>query len=79
LRRFVDEYAPDVLLLQEIKISEDLLGESGVREEFSEFEQFYSFARKAGYAGSAVWVRRGVFSSGLSQVADVVGVGVGGD
>ena len=75
LRKFIDEYAPDVLMLQETKISEAQVAESGVREEFSEYEQFYSFAKKPGYAGTAVWVRKEL-ANGAVQLADIDGDGL---
>ena len=58
LREFVDRYRPDVLLLQETKISEAQIKACGVRDEFSEYEQFYSCATKPGYSGTAVWISK---------------------
>jgi len=63
LRDFVDKFDPDILLLQETKISEAQVAESGVREDFGDYAQFYSFAKKPGYAGTAVWLRSQTFFS----------------
>ena len=75
LREFVDEFVPDVLLMQETKISEAQVEESGVRDEFASYVQFYSFAKKAGYAGTAVWVRKEL-AEGAVRVADIDGDGL---
>lgn len=60
LAGFIDKYNPDILMLQETKISAVQVAESGVDEVFPEYAKFYSYAKKAGYAGTAVWVRRGI-------------------
>jgi exodeoxyribonuclease-3 len=70
LRKFIDEYAPDILLLQETKIAAAQMAESDVAEEFSDYVQFYSFAKKPGYAGTAVWVKKSL-AGGVFRVADI--------
>ena len=75
LWEFVDKFDPDVLLLQETKISEAQVVESGVRDEFGGYEQFYSFAKKPGYAGTAVWVKKEL-ADGAVKVADIDGDGL---
>jgi exodeoxyribonuclease-3 len=75
LRKFIDQYSPDVLMLQETKISERQVEESGVREEFSDYVQFYGFAKKLGYAGTAVWVKK-VLGNDVSVIADIDGDGL---
>jgi len=75
LRKFVDEYDPDFLLMQETKISRKQVEESNVSEEFEEYEQFFAYAKKPGYAGTAVWVKKAL---GLKAelVADIDGDGL---
>ncbi len=68
LRSFLGSCNPDILLLQETKISEAQIDEEGVREEFAEYEQFYTAAKKPGYAGTAVWLKKE-----LGGTAKVVG------
>jgi len=75
LREFVDKFSPDVLLMQETKISEAQVAECGVREEFSGYEQFYGFAKKPGYAGTAAWVKKEL-AEGAVRVADIDGDGL---
>ncbi|MCL2094512.1 exodeoxyribonuclease III [Candidatus Saccharibacteria bacterium] len=50
LERFLDEYQPDVLLMQEIKMNEMV-------DYAPEYEKFDSYALKKGYSGTSVWVR----------------------
>jgi exodeoxyribonuclease-3 len=75
LRELIDGYSPDILMLQETKIAEMQIVECGVREEFSEYEQFYSFAKKPGYAGTAVWVKKELANEAI-MISDVDGDGL---
>jgi len=75
LRDFIDQYSPDILLLQETKIAVAQVKGCRVREEFVEYEQFYSFAKKPGYAGTAVWAKK-TLTGGVMQLADVDGDGL---
>ncbi len=47
---FVKKYHPDVLCLQETKINESPFQ----KKELLEYEQFWNYANKAGYAGTAI-------------------------
>lgn len=54
MQAFIDRYAPEVFMIQEIK---------GTRDQFSEYltghtgyRQFYSSAGKKGYAGTGIWI-----------------------
>lgn len=60
LEDFVITKQPDVVLLQETKISEQQIIECGVRESFAEYEQFYTSAKKPGYAGTGIWIKKSV-------------------
>ncbi len=68
LHALLEKHAPDVLLLQEIK---------GTQEQFSEFltahadyAQYYHSAHKAGYAGTGVWARRAFLEDARDIVFD---------
>lgn len=58
LRKFIDQYHPDILMLQETKISAPQIAESDVEDEFSDYQQYYTSAQRAGYAGTAIWVKK---------------------
>jgi len=75
LREFIEKYEPDVLMMQETKISEQQIEENKLREEFAGYEQFYSFAKKPGYAGTAVWVKKELVD-GAVKIADIDGDGL---
>lgn len=57
---FVEKYKPDILCLQEIKSKKDQnefdlpTGEAG----FKDYEEFWNPAEKAGYAGTAIFVKK---------------------
>lgn len=72
LKEFLDEYDPDVLLIQEIKAKEDQLGK--IIKDFSEYKQFYHSAEKPGYSGTSIWVHESIegvtFDSGLPGYDD---------
>ena len=56
LGEFLVAHEPDVVCLQEIKMD---AGQAGFFEDkYAEWRQFYGFARKKGYAGTAIWVRK---------------------
>lgn len=55
---FLATCQPDVLCLQETKINQDTLANSEIQEKYSDYEQFYSFASRKGYSGTAIWVKR---------------------
>jgi exodeoxyribonuclease-3 len=59
LQQFLADFTPDVLCLQETKIDEATLEAAEIRQQFTDYQQFYSFAERKGYSGTAVWVRRG--------------------
>lgn len=65
LQDFIAKYQPDVLCLQEIKISLAQVEELRLKEMFGEYEQFYTPAERAGYAGTAVWVKKAITRVGL--------------
>lgn len=60
LNRFLERYEPDIFLLQEVKAQPEQL--SLELTEDPEYWQFYHPAQKAGYAGTAIWVRKDRFS-----------------
>jgi exodeoxyribonuclease-3 len=57
-QQFLNQFSPDILLMQETKIDEPALKAAKIRELFPEYDQFYSFALKKGYSGTAVWVKK---------------------
>lgn len=67
LLRFIESYDPDVLCMQEIKISEKDIEKSGIAEDFDSYKQIYSTAKKAGYAGTAIWIKK-KYSKKLDKV-----------
>jgi len=56
LDRFLQKYAPDVLLLQETKVKADQLSE--YLKDHPEYHQFYNSAEQPGYAGTAIWLKK---------------------
>ncbi len=58
LQRFLDEYQPDILCLQEIKAKPEQ-----VEYDFPGYEVFWNPAKKPGYSGTATLVRKGFFIS----------------
>jgi len=57
MNRLLDHYEPDILLLQEVKAEPGQL--SRELTQHPEYWQFYHPAKKAGYAGTAVWMKKG--------------------
>ena len=57
---FMERYTPDIFLLQEVKANSGQL--SRELTEHPQYLQFYHSARKAGYAGTAIWVKKSRFS-----------------
>ena len=62
LQKFIAEFSPDVLAMQETKIVESQLADLKLPELFPDYQMFWSFAKKKGYAGTAVWVKKGLES-----------------
>jgi exodeoxyribonuclease-3 len=58
LQKFIQEFAPEVLALQEIKIVATQLAELKLAERFPDYQMFWSFAKRKGYAGTAIWVKK---------------------
>ncbi|MCL2371445.1 exodeoxyribonuclease III [Candidatus Saccharibacteria bacterium] len=59
LQKFIQEYDPDILALQETKIQEPQLSELELEKLFPDYQFFWSFAKdKKGYSGTALWVRK---------------------
>ncbi|MDR0980041.1 MAG: exodeoxyribonuclease III [Candidatus Nomurabacteria bacterium] len=58
LQNFIKLYNPDILGLQEIKIQESQLAELKLAELFPDYEMFWSFAKRKGYAGTAIWTKK---------------------
>lgn len=74
LEQFIQKQRPDVFLIQEIKAKAGQLVE--IIKKYDEYEQFYHSAEKPGYAGTAIWVRKGlspVFSTGMTGLNDIEG------
>jgi exodeoxyribonuclease-3 len=59
MSRFLERYQPDIFLIQEVKAVPGQLSQELTRH--PEYWQFYHPARKAGYAGTAVWVKKNRF------------------
>ena len=66
LQKFVAEYRPDILALQEIKLSQDQLRELKLPETFPDYQMFWSFAERKGYAGTALWAKNGLTAKPIS-------------
>lgn len=79
LQKFMQEFTPDVLALQEIKISEAQLPELKLPELFPGYDMFWSFAERKGYAGTAIWVKKYLQANNIegqtNQLAKVVSEG----
>ncbi len=59
MSRFLERYQPDVFLIQEVKAVPGQLSQELTKH--PEYWQFYHPAQKAGYAGTAVWVKKDRF------------------
>ncbi len=59
LDNFLEEHDPDILLLQETKAKAEQL--PAELTEHDQYLQFYHSAVKAGYAGTAIWVKKKAF------------------
>ncbi len=62
LSEFLEKYAPDIFLIQEIKAQEEQLAKLKFREKYDQYEQFYHPAEKPGYAGTAIWIKKDFFA-----------------
>ena len=58
LQKFINEYKPDILCLQEIKAKPEQ-----VDYNFSRYKVFWNPAKRAGYSGTAVLIRDELLSS----------------
>ena len=56
LSEFLSSFSPDIFLLQEIRSQAKQVLE--IREKYLDYEQFYYSAKKPGYAGTAIWVKK---------------------
>lgn len=61
LEEFLGKESPDILFLQETKAKPEQL--SPALTETDDWEKHYYSAEKAGYSGTAVWVKKGTFPS----------------
>jgi exodeoxyribonuclease III len=57
LRALLDAEKPDLLCLQETKINSAGVKSEGIEAQFPDYAQFYSFAARPGYSGTAIWIR----------------------
>jgi len=76
LHSLLHKHNPDILLLQETKATPDKLSKALI--EHPEYHQFYCSAKKPGYAGTAIWIRRDSvenvkFSTGMPNYTDTEG------
>lgn len=55
LQDFLDEYQPDIVCFQEIKIQAIQLNTLKFNEKYPDYKKFYSFADRKGYSGTAIW------------------------
>jgi exodeoxyribonuclease-3 len=58
LQKFMQEFRPDVIGMQEIKINKTQLKDLKLDELFPDYDMFWSFAKRKGYAGTAVWAKK---------------------
>jgi exodeoxyribonuclease-3 len=68
LKKFIADYQPDVLLLQEIKISADARAKTEF--DFIDYQEFWHSAQKPGYSGTAVLVKSEKLSSSAKATVD---------
>lgn len=61
LQKFLQEYNPDILFLQETKAKKEQL--SKFLTEHEEYQQEYYSAEKAGYSGVSVWYKKHLFNN----------------
>ena len=63
LQKFIAEHSPDLLALQEIKLHEPQLAELELDQLFPDYQFFWNFAKRKGYAGTAIWVKKHLATS----------------
>jgi len=71
LEEFLKTYDPDVLLIQEIKSKPEQV--TPIVQKYADYQQWYHAADRPGYAGTAIWVRRGIdatFTTGMPRFDD---------
>jgi len=56
LEAFLKTHNPDVVLFQEIKCKEEQV--QPLIKKYADYTQFYHSAEKAGYAGTAIWMKK---------------------
>lgn len=61
LHQCIAKHTPDILFFQEIKASHHQITE--IENAFSEYACFWNPAEKAGYSGTAVWVKKTTFQN----------------
>lgn len=57
LLKFLQEYSPDVLLIQEIKVSQDVQVQTEF--DFKNYQEFWHSAKRPGYSGTAILLKKG--------------------
>lgn len=55
LREFFEKENPDIVCFQETKIQAEQALKENFSENYADFEQFWSFAERKGYSGTAIW------------------------
>ncbi len=70
LQNFLENFSPDILSLQETKAKPEQM--EFLEEVFPDYQKFYHSAEKPGYAGTAIWIKKDVFSE-FSEVEFVQG------
>jgi exodeoxyribonuclease-3 len=58
LEKFIKKHNPDIFLIQETKSQEDQV--KNIIEKYDDYDQFYQSAKKKGYSGVAIWVKKGL-------------------
>lgn len=76
LQSFLQDWQPDILLLQETKAKPEQL--SALLTQHPEYHQFYHAAQQPGYSGTAIWARKDKiatpqFQSGMPDFDDAEG------
>ncbi|HEY5713926.1 MAG TPA: exodeoxyribonuclease III [Candidatus Gracilibacteria bacterium] len=62
LKKFLEQYDPDIFLMQETKSKPDQV--AFLAEAFPDYEKYYHSAEKPGYAGTGIWLKKGVWDMG---------------
>ncbi len=69
LEVFLNQYDPDIFLIQETKAKAEQV--NSLLKKYDHYEQFYNSAERPGYAGTAIWVKKTFRHSELDSKSSI--------